>query len=210
MSGGICAAVVTLTLGAGPYAGTWATEGVPVAADGVMATGGYVAADHPDRLYPYDGQEPWLHGYFREIPAYGGYHYFRPYNYRHVLPQSQAAGGWGMPPTLPYSQQFWHRYHDNAVMNEELADPEEPAAPPPASEWDVGSEGAATLSAPIIPDDGVNHATYRKLERIEELKERIRRQEFELRLIQELLERHARAADDDSDKTSRNRSDSRR
>jgi hypothetical protein len=69
-----------------------------------------------DPLFPYDSQEPWMHGYFQEIPAYGGYLSFRPYNYRHVLSQSQAAGGWGMRPTMPYSHHFWHRYHEQATM----------------------------------------------------------------------------------------------
>lgn len=67
-------------------------------------------------LYPYDTHYPWVHGYFQEIPAYGGFVYFRPYNYKHVLSQSQAAGGWGLNPTIPYSQQFWHRYHQRATL----------------------------------------------------------------------------------------------
>ena len=58
-------------------------------------------------FYPYDAYEPWVHGYRQEIPAYGGYHYYRPYNYRHVMPQSQVSAGWGMPATMPYSQGFY-------------------------------------------------------------------------------------------------------
>lgn len=69
-----------------------------------------------EQLLPYNSQEPWMHGYYQPIPAYGGYSAFRPYNYKHVLAQSQAAGGWGMSPTMPYSQQFWHRYHRRAGM----------------------------------------------------------------------------------------------
>ncbi|MBW3542135.1 MAG: hypothetical protein KY476_17835 [Planctomycetes bacterium] len=65
-------------------------------------------------LYPFDSSEPWVHGYHQEMPAYGGYAVFRPYNYKHVFAQAQAAGGWGMSPTMPYSQQFWHRYSDEA------------------------------------------------------------------------------------------------
>jgi hypothetical protein len=71
-----------------------------------------------EELYPYDRQDPWLHGYYQEIPAYGGFNAFRPYNYKHLLAQSQAAGGWGMPATMPYSQQFWHRYQKQAAMQE--------------------------------------------------------------------------------------------
>jgi hypothetical protein len=59
--------------------------------------------------YCFDGQAPWLHGYTQEIPAYSGFHSFRPYNYKHVLNQSQIVGGWGLSPASPYSQQYWHR-----------------------------------------------------------------------------------------------------
>jgi hypothetical protein len=78
------------------------------------------------QLYPFDQQDPWLHGYFQRYPAYGGYAAFRPYNYRHVYSQSQVAGYWGSPHGMPYSQQFWNRYrgsymegmlHDRAPAN---------------------------------------------------------------------------------------------
>ncbi|QDT38948.1 hypothetical protein [Stratiformator vulcanicus] len=68
-----------------------------------------------DQLYPYDAPDPWMHGYIQEIPAYGGHRYFRPYNYKHLLAQSQTAAGFGMSPVMPYSQQFWHRY-DQKVL----------------------------------------------------------------------------------------------
>ncbi len=77
---------------------------------------GFISNDGGDQLYPYDQQDPWLHGYWQEIPAYGGYAHFRPYNYRHVLSQTQAAAGWGLDPTMAYSQQFWHRYHTRAAL----------------------------------------------------------------------------------------------
>jgi hypothetical protein len=66
--------------------------------------------------YPFDTQQNWVHGYHQEIPAYGGHVFFRPYNYKDILSQSQTAAGWGMSPTMPYSQQYWHRYHDQATM----------------------------------------------------------------------------------------------
>jgi hypothetical protein len=69
-----------------------------------------------EQRYPFDTQQNWVHGYHQEIPAYGGHVFFRPYNYKDVLSQSQTAAGWGMSPTMPYSQQFWHRYHDQATM----------------------------------------------------------------------------------------------
>lgn len=61
-------------------------------------------------LFSYDDQERWKHGYLKEMPYYEGFHSFRPYNYHHVFSQSQTSAGWGMPPVMPYSQQFWHRY----------------------------------------------------------------------------------------------------
>ena len=30
------------------------------------------------QLYPYDQQDPWLHGYYQRYPAYGGFASFRP------------------------------------------------------------------------------------------------------------------------------------
>lgn len=56
-----------------------------------------------DPTYPYDYEPNWMHGYYQEIPAYGGHHLFRPYNFRHVMPQSQTAAAWGIPPQLPIS-----------------------------------------------------------------------------------------------------------
>lgn len=70
-----------------------------------------------ERLYPYDQQDPWMHGYIQYMPFYGAYKHFRPYNYKHVMPQAQTASGWGMSPRMPYSQQYWHRYHARATMS---------------------------------------------------------------------------------------------
>jgi hypothetical protein len=69
-----------------------------------------------EQRYPLDTQQNWVHGYFQEIPAYGGHAFFRPYNYKDILSQSQVSAGWGHSPVLPYSQQFWHKYHDQATM----------------------------------------------------------------------------------------------
>ena len=62
------------------------------------------------QLYPYDQQDPWLHGYYQRYPVYGGFSSFRPYNYRHVFSQTQIATGWGSAHGMPYSQQFWNNY----------------------------------------------------------------------------------------------------
>lgn len=70
-----------------------------------------------DQLYPFDSPEPWLYGYFQEIPAYGGYASFRPHNYKHVLAQMDVAGRWGISPTMAYSHQWYHRYRQRAGMH---------------------------------------------------------------------------------------------
>ncbi len=71
---------------------------------------GTVAGGDGVQLYPYDQQDPWLHGYYQRYPAYGGFASFRPYNYRHVFSQTQIAAGWGSSHGMPYSQQFWNKY----------------------------------------------------------------------------------------------------
>jgi hypothetical protein len=85
----------------------WSQEiGVP----GVMYSGA-IAGGTGCQLYPYDRQDPWLHGQFQRVPAYGGFSSFRPYNYRHVLSQTQIATSvWGSAHGHAYSQQFWNRY----------------------------------------------------------------------------------------------------
>ncbi len=72
--------------------------------------GNTIAAGDGVQLYPYDQQDPWLHGHFQRVPSYGGFASFRPYNYRHVLAQTQLAQQWGHAHGMPYSQQFWNRY----------------------------------------------------------------------------------------------------
>jgi len=94
----------------GPGVVVETSNGLPI---GVPETTGGV---YGEPLHRYDAQFPWLHGYFQEIPPYSGYAAFRPYNYKHVLSQAQAAGGWGESPTMPYAQQFWHRYRKRARM----------------------------------------------------------------------------------------------
>ena len=70
-----------------------------------------------EQLYSFDDQEKWKHGWLQEMPYYHGYHSFRPYNYHHVFGQSQTAAGAGLPTTMPYSQQWWHRYSQQANLN---------------------------------------------------------------------------------------------
>lgn len=85
---------------------------------------GFEGASEPH--HPFDTQRNWVHGHFQEIPAYHGHAVFRPYNYKDVLSQSQTAAGWGERAGMPYSQQFWHKYQDQATM---LKAARSPAAP---------------------------------------------------------------------------------
>lgn len=87
---------------------------------GIYSTGmglnGY-SGSNGDQLHPWDSQEAWMHGYFQEIGPYAGYHFYRPYNYKHVFAQADLAYRWGQPQGMPYSQQWWHRYHGRASLN---------------------------------------------------------------------------------------------
>lgn len=108
--------LLNLALGVAMQVGTPGPAEMPAAqppANAFSYTGSEGASE---QRHPFDTQQNWVHGYFQEIPAYGGHHLFRPYNYKDVLSQSQTAAGWGERPTMPYSQQFWHKYHDQATM----------------------------------------------------------------------------------------------
>jgi len=99
-------------------------------------------------LFSYDDLERWKHGYLQIMPYYGGYHSFRPYNYKQVISQSQTAAGWGLSPTMPYSQQFWHHYEQQA----DLGAPVLSEHPAPAVEPDYGvvlqPRAGRTVAAP--------------------------------------------------------------
>ncbi len=82
-----------------------------------------------DQLYPFDSPEPWLHGWFQEIPAFGGYHSFRPHNYKHVLAQMEVAGRWGISPTMPYSHQWYHAFRQRAGMHPDFGSAQASAGP---------------------------------------------------------------------------------
>jgi hypothetical protein len=84
-------------IGPGPGSSQYGGGAVQAAPNSTQAFG------TGDPTYPYDYEPNWMHGYHQEIPAYGGHHLFRPYNFRHVLPQSQTAAAWGIPPQLPIS-----------------------------------------------------------------------------------------------------------
>ncbi|HWL06961.1 MAG TPA: hypothetical protein VNQ76_00965 [Planctomicrobium sp.] len=92
---------------------------------------GAASVGNNEQLYRFDDQERWKHGYMQKIPYYEGYKAFRPYNYHHVFSQSQTAAGWGMPATMPYSQQFWHRYENMTDLSRGDHTPVAPYVPPP-------------------------------------------------------------------------------
>lgn len=56
-----------------------------------------VSGDSGVQVYPYDQQDPWLHGYFQRYPSYHGYTSYRPFNYRQVYSQAQLSAQWGAP-----------------------------------------------------------------------------------------------------------------
>lgn len=136
-----------------PAAGPHVSNGLPV---GTPETTGGI---YGEPLQRYDVPYPWFHGYFQEIPPYEGYAAFRPYNYKHVFAQSQAAGGWGMSPQMPYAQQFWHRYRKRALM---MPDPSyssyrQPggngllqASPYSPARWRTGSVAPARSGGPVF------------------------------------------------------------
>ena len=105
-----------------------------------------VAGGDGMQLYPYDQQDPWIHGYFQRYPAYGGFSSFRPYNYRHVFSQTQIAQGWGTAHGMPYSQQFWNKYRTSYLDQNLHAD----MAPLPYT------SAAESQPQPLIPRQGMS------------------------------------------------------
>ncbi|QDT40938.1 hypothetical protein Pan241w_09970 [Gimesia alba] len=105
--------------------GYYGAAELPYEASYPMTSAGVTSGLYGDPLYPFDSQYPWQHGYFQEISPYSGYHYFKPYNYRHVLSQTQTASGWGITPQLAYSQHFWNRYQEQATWKNYALPPRE-------------------------------------------------------------------------------------
>ena len=92
--------------GGGGYGGEYYGGPMGGGMPGSLPSGAY-PGNEP--LYPYDTQLPWMHGYFQEMPSYGGFSYYRPYNYKHVMPQSQVSAAWGNSSNMPYSHQYFDR-----------------------------------------------------------------------------------------------------
>ena len=101
------------------YSAPHPSQSVVTGPPGNYDTSGQTTAGSPDSgvRFPFDDVQPWVHGHFQEMPAYGGYHFFRPYNYKHVFPQSQVAAGWRMPPNMPYSQAYFFLFTAEAQQS---------------------------------------------------------------------------------------------
>lgn len=110
-----------------------------------------------DRLYNYDAYEPWVHGYWQEIPAYGGFCFYRPYNYKHVLSQSQVAGGWGMSPTMPYSHEYFRRGREQGTYEKKSSAIERPE-PSEQVRWQPPVSPRAPRSIDTLPEGAVVRA----------------------------------------------------
>lgn len=159
-----------------------------------------------DQLYPIDSTEPWLHGWFQEIPAYGGYHTFRPHNYKHVIAQMEVGGRWGMSPMMPYSHQYYNPYRQRAGMHPDFGSPQ--ASYKPGLQDELGSSGAMLANAvnPRVELQQVSayqrghmgsemqstsapqyQASREQLDRIEQLQRQIEQQSFQMQMMQEQL-----------------------
>jgi hypothetical protein len=133
-----------LPAGPGPQAGA---PIYPVPDNGAAVNGGYQGGDPPangyfangygnyrinpamqpvspgggpvtDPYLNYDAYEPWVHGYWQELPAFGGFTYYRPYNYRHVYVQSEVAASWGTSSQMPYSQEYYRRAREQGIFEQ--------------------------------------------------------------------------------------------
>ncbi|HQX51244.1 MAG TPA: hypothetical protein PLY87_04335 [Planctomycetaceae bacterium] len=124
-----------------------------------------IAAGDGMQLYPYDQQDPWLHGHFQRVPAYGGFSSFRPYNYRHVFAQTQLAQTWGHAHGMPYSQQFWNRYRNSYLEGNlhssnqpVMQDPQIPTYPTQGSP--TYASPAQAYPMPNVPVQGYPNIAY--------------------------------------------------
>ena len=91
------------------------TESYPLATDSSAqgfsfgATAGSPQIQGPENcLLPFNAQPPWMHGFGRRQPTFGGHFSFRPSNYHQAIPRANYLRALG----LPHSQQFWDRYQD--------------------------------------------------------------------------------------------------
>jgi hypothetical protein len=115
--------------------------------DSVSAGGG----GGGDQLYPFDSPEPWLHGYFQELPAHAGYSSFRPHNYKHVLAQMEVASRWGMSPVMAYSHQWYHKFRQRSGMHPNFGMGGSASLDPPSYGNVAQSQAPGMASDPYAP-----------------------------------------------------------
>jgi hypothetical protein len=97
-----------------------------------------------ETLFRYDDQEPWKHGWKKQMNYHEGFHAFRPYNYHHVFGQTQTAAAYGQ--SMPYSQQWWHRYHSVSAQYNHLQ-----GQPPMAIPQYNGPQSSAPVPGAMPP-----------------------------------------------------------
>ena len=72
--------LLNLALGLAIQVGSPGPSETPNSPAPANAYGRYGFEGSSEQRHPFDTQQNWVHGYFQEIPAYGGHHTFRPYN----------------------------------------------------------------------------------------------------------------------------------
>jgi len=212
MSASLCTLALVAALGQYPGCNSCSSGGGGYVGGygGGMAVGGYGGYDSSgyglsgDQLYPYDQTDPWLHGYFQEIPAYGGYSHFRAYNYKHVFAHAQVGAAWGMPPREPYSHDYFNRLRpQNTVSyrtgprNSSLND--RSYVPDARGQFDgtpvtvlesrpLGPMLAAPGSVATLPAGReVDPAAFARPARVEDLQEQVRQQNQQLQTLRQAL-----------------------
>lgn len=191
----------------GPVGGPMAGPPVGGPVGGPMGSGSGMGGPTANReqLFPFDIYETWAHGYFQDMPVYGGYRNFRPYNYKHVLSQSQVAGGWGMSPNMPYSHEYFRR-REQASLDRRRATLEDETYRTELARLRAQHEYSQSLAesgqraasggyAPSLNEQSrpVDQAGYLppRGAQSEELQYRIRQQELQLQALQDEYNRTA-------------------
>lgn len=163
-----------------------------------------------EQRYPFDQTDPWLHGYFQEMPAYGGYSSFRPYNYKHVFSHAQVASMWGTGYTQPYSQDYFNRLRPQTPLSwrsgsrysglgDRSYSPDVRGSldNPPVTVLDSRPHGpmmvAPGTTSGVVANRDVDPATFARPARTDDLQEQLRQQNQQLQALrQALLDEYAK------------------
>lgn len=214
MSSSLCTLALVAALGQYPGCSSCASGGGFMGGYGGMV-GGYDSMGYGlsgEMRYPFDQTDPWLHGYFQEMPAYGGYGSFRPYNYKHVFSHAQVGAMWGMPYSQPYSQDYFNRLRPQTTLGwrggsqfsnlserSYVPDVRGSLSNPPVVVFDNRSQGplmvapGTTVGAPVTRE--IDPAAFSRAARGDDLQEQLRQQNQQLQALrQALLDEYARSA----------------